>query len=173
MIEPIGSSALGLLASGERLEDDAWLLAALERWGIPRGGRLLAEDRDALRELRSLLRRLAEAVAEHGLLPPRELAELNAVIGSTPVRAELVAQPEGGYLVAMTPVADEWRDRAVRELAGAFASLLRQAFPPRLKLCDGCGAVFWDSTRSRTRRWCDTRTCGNRARVRRHRLARR
>jgi predicted RNA-binding Zn ribbon-like protein len=94
---------------------------------------------------------------------------LNAVIAATPVRAELVAEPDGGYAVVMTPLASEWRELAVRELAGAFASLLRQSFPPRLKLCANCGAAFWDGTRSRTRRWCDSRTCGNRVRVRRHR----
>ena len=103
---------------------------------------------------------------------PRELSELNRLIGATPVRAQLREQPEGGYLVELTPVADEWRKLAVRELAGAFASMLRQAHPPRLKLCESCGAVFWDGTRSRTRRWCDSRTCGNRERVRRFRASR-
>jgi len=32
----------------------------------------------------------------------------------------------------------------------------------------GCGWLFWDSSRNRSRRWCDMRDCGNRAKVRRH-----
>jgi predicted RNA-binding Zn ribbon-like protein len=31
----------------------------------------------------------------------------------------------------------------------------------------GCGWLFWDSSRNRSRRWCDMRDCGNRAKVRR------
>ena len=30
----------------------------------------------------------------------------------------------------------------------------------------GCGWLFWDSSRNRSRRWCDMSDCGNRAKVR-------
>jgi predicted RNA-binding Zn ribbon-like protein len=30
-----------------------------------------------------------------------------------------------------------------------------------------CGRLFVDTSRNRTRRWCDMRSCGNRAKVRR------
>jgi predicted RNA-binding Zn ribbon-like protein len=32
----------------------------------------------------------------------------------------------------------------------------------------GCGWLFWDSSRNRSKRWCDMRDCGNRAKVRRY-----
>jgi predicted RNA-binding Zn ribbon-like protein len=32
---------------------------------------------------------------------------------------------------------------------------------------DRCGWLFWDSSRNRSRRWCDMSDCGNRAKVRR------
>jgi predicted RNA-binding Zn ribbon-like protein len=32
---------------------------------------------------------------------------------------------------------------------------------------DRCGWLFWDSSRNRSRRWCDMKDCGNRAKVRR------
>jgi predicted RNA-binding Zn ribbon-like protein len=35
--------------------------------------------------------------------------------------------------------------------------------------CD-CGWLFLDSSKNHSRRWCDMRDCGNRAKVRRHRL---
>jgi predicted RNA-binding Zn ribbon-like protein len=40
----------------------------------------------------------------------------------------------------------------------------------RVKTCegDGCGWLFVDRSRNRTRRWCDSADCGNRTRVRRH-----
>jgi predicted RNA-binding Zn ribbon-like protein len=74
------------------------------------------------------------------------------------------------YVLAMTPVATGWREIAIREIAGSFAVMLR-ADPSRLRICAelGCETAFWDETRSRTRTWCDTRTCGNQVRVNRHR----
>ena len=41
----------------------------------------------------------------------------------------------------------------------------------RVHVCesdDGCGWLFPDETRAGTRRWCDMRTCGNRAKAKRH-----
>ena len=34
---------------------------------------------------------------------------------------------------------------------------------------DNCGWLFLDSSKNHSRRWCDMRDCGNRAKVRRHR----
>ena len=100
------------------------------------------------------------------MLDAAELDELNALVGRTPVTVRLVDGGEGRYALDMRPV----RDDPERELAGAFASLLRRA-PDRLRRCAECDSFFLDSTRSRTRRWC-TPQCGDRARVREHRARR-
>lgn len=128
-------------------------------------------ERRRLEGLRALLSRLTDSVAAGNQLSPAELRELNAVTGRLPVRAQLEAEPDGGYVVDFEPVGGQWIDRAERELSGSFASLLRRSRPPRLKRCadERCRRAFVDDTRSRTRRWCDSGTCGNRARVRRHR----
>jgi len=41
----------------------------------------------------------------------------------------------------------------------------------RIRVCDApeCSKAFFDTTRSRTRRWCSMSTCGNRAKVSEHR----
>ncbi len=124
-----------------------------------------------LEELRALLNRLTDTVAGRGQLSRRELAQLNEVTGRLPVRARLEAEPDGGYVVDFEPVGGTARERLEREISGSFASLLRRSRPPRLKRCadPDCRRAFVDETRSRTRRWCDLGTCGNRARVRRHR----
>lgn len=36
----------------------------------------------------------------------------------------------------------------------------------RLRVCEGCGDAFLDGTKNRSQRWCDPKTCGNRAKVR-------
>src|SRR3954453_23800896 len=169
MIEPLGSSVLELLNREELLDDRARLTEALEQWGLGPDRPLGDADHTTLRDLRALLRRLAGGVATRGTLSPAELGEFNALIAPVPMRSQLVALPNGGYLIDPEPLSEDCIERAARELAGEFGSMLRRSFPPRLKLCDGCAGVFWDGTRSRTRRWCDGRTCGNRARVRKHR----
>ncbi|GII76434.1 hypothetical protein Sru01_14160 [Sphaerisporangium rufum] len=56
----------------------------------------------------------------------------------------------------------------VGEIAAAWVAVAAGGDWPRLKQCPNheCGWVFWDATRSRTRRWCSMRVCGNRAKVR-------
>jgi predicted RNA-binding Zn ribbon-like protein len=139
--------------------------------GEPPSHRVTREERRRLDELRVLLARLTDTIAAGAQLSPGELAELNEVIGRLPVRAQLQAEPGGSYVVDFAPVGGAWIERVERELSGAFASILRRSYPPRLKRCadEGCRRFFYDETRSRTRRWCDSRTCGNRSRVRRHR----
>ena len=135
----------------------------------PRG--LTPGERYRLDELRALLGRLTDTVAAGRQLSQSELGDLNAVSGRLPVRGQILAEPDGGYVVVFDPVGGRPVDRVERILAGSFGSLLRRSRPPRLKRCadENCGRAFVDETRSRTRRWCDSGTCGNRARVRRYR----
>jgi predicted RNA-binding Zn ribbon-like protein len=55
-------------------------------------------------------------------------------------------------------------------VAQSVAELLTSEKLGRVKLCagEGCGWVFVDESRNGSRRWCDSRDCGNRERVRRH-----
>ncbi len=57
----------------------------------------------------------------------------------------------------------------VGDLVLPLLALLRG--PARLSECANprCRLMYLDSSRNRTRRWCDTGGCGNRERVRRHR----
>jgi predicted RNA-binding Zn ribbon-like protein len=50
------------------------------------------------------------------------------------------------------------------------AELLTSEASERVGRCadERCGWLFWDNSRNRSRRWCDMRDCGNRAKVRRH-----
>jgi predicted RNA-binding Zn ribbon-like protein len=55
-------------------------------------------------------------------------------------------------------------------VAQSAAKLLTSPKLGKVKLCagEGCGWVFLDESRNNSRRWCDSRDCGNRERVRRH-----
>jgi len=61
-------------------------------------------------------------------------------------------------------------DSPLWPVAQSAAELLTSPKLGRVKLCagEGCGWVFLDESRNGSRRWCDSRDCGNRERVRRH-----
>jgi predicted RNA-binding Zn ribbon-like protein len=61
-------------------------------------------------------------------------------------------------------------DSPLWPVAQSAAELLTSERLGRVKVCagEGCGWVFLDESRNGSRRWCDSRDCGNRERVRRH-----
>ena len=61
-------------------------------------------------------------------------------------------------------------DVLVWQIAASAGALLTSDDVRKLKQCPGeqCGWVFIDESSNQTRRWCDSRICGNRARVRAH-----
>lgn len=167
------AAALELINAGE--VDARWAIDQARRRRIDLDGPPTAPELAELRRVQALLRRLTETVADARPLSGRDLEDVNSVLAKTPVTAELRRFPDSGYYVEMTPRAARWVDALVRELVGSWVALLRLDDPPRLRVCanDACRRAFYDETRNRSRRWCDSRTCGNVIRVRRHREARR
>jgi predicted RNA-binding Zn ribbon-like protein len=55
-------------------------------------------------------------------------------------------------------------------VTGAAADLLTSDTLQRVGECQGigCGWLFIDTSKNRSRRWCDMESCGNRAKARRH-----
>jgi len=62
-------------------------------------------------------------------------------------------------------------DLPLWRVSQSAADLLTSAHLQKLRQCSGdeCGWMFLDTSRNRTRRWCDMKECGNRAKVRRFR----
>jgi predicted RNA-binding Zn ribbon-like protein len=118
------------------------------------------------RELRALLYRMIAARAD----------------GKAPARADLEAfNDEAQRALAertLTPGAHwrwSWRDDGALELVlwivlASAVDLLVDDDPSRLRQCpapDGCGWLFYDTSKNATRRWCSMRMCGNGAKARR------
>ena len=61
-------------------------------------------------------------------------------------------------------------ERPVWLLARSAAELLTSAQLNRVRECGGvnCGWLFLDTSRNGSRRWCDMKSCGNRAKTQRH-----
>jgi predicted RNA-binding Zn ribbon-like protein len=55
-------------------------------------------------------------------------------------------------------------------IALSALATLGQADLTRVKRCEGekCGWLFFDTTKNKSRRWCEMEICGNRAKQKRH-----
>lgn len=128
-------------------------------------------ERRAVARFRALVLRLLRAEALGLGASERDLAGLNRVLSQ--------GQNHRGVLPAVRGYGWGWIgsagdvDRALWPVAWSAALLLTGPDLVRLKCCDGCGRLFFDGSRNRSRRWCDMQGCGNRAKVARHRVGRR
>jgi predicted RNA-binding Zn ribbon-like protein len=119
---------------------------------------------------RDALYQVMAAALEGRQVFPEDLARVNLVLRRATARHQLLPGVAGG-------VRDGW------VLTGALEEVLWPVAvdawdlltgPPleRVRECPGdggqCGWLFLDASRSGTRKWCDMRTCGNRAKVRAH-----
>jgi predicted RNA-binding Zn ribbon-like protein len=77
-----------------------------------------------------------------------------------------IVSGESGYALACR--ADDPLEKIFCVVVSSTAKLLLSNQPERVKQCMECGWLFYDSTRNLSRRWCDMRLCGNKAKARRH-----
>ncbi|MGE5485486.1 MAG: CGNR zinc finger domain-containing protein [Ignavibacteriales bacterium] len=152
----------------DRLDDRRWLEEFLDRWGLAGAGLPDEQDLARLKGLRSLLRRIVEAMVSAQQIPRDSLEGLNRVMANSPSIRRLSAGA-GQYRLEILPAVEDWT-WVLSEIAASFADLLAHHDPTRIKICRNpdCHWVFYDDSRSRTRRWCED-TCGNLMKVRRFR----
>ena len=153
----------------DHLANPHWFATFLKHWGLyPFPSKDV--PRRKLKQLRSLLRRAAEKLTAGGSIGRSELSALNQVL-NVPAWQKLV-QDQNGFRAETIPVRNNWT-WVIAGIAASFGEMLANQEVERIKVCanSDCRWVFHDPTKARTKRWCDDRTCGNRARVRRARAA--
>ncbi|OWR32990.1 hypothetical protein CDO73_00325 [Saccharibacillus sp. O23] len=124
---------------------------------------------ESLKTLRALLREMLDRTTAGEPVADDQLARLNAYMAGSPRTPDLVRSGDG-YELAYTPAAADW-EAFLAEAALSFADLLADRRIGRVKICRNsvCKWVFYDETKNGRRQWCSSDTCGNVARVRRHR----
>jgi predicted RNA-binding Zn ribbon-like protein len=97
-----------------------------------------------------------------------DLRTLNRAIGRAMSHAGLT--PSRGRFEWSWPEAPLDLDRVSWWVARSAAELLTSPDLTFVRECAGydCGWLFMDTTKNRSRRWCNMSTCGNRAKGRRH-----
>jgi predicted RNA-binding Zn ribbon-like protein len=132
------------------------------------GAQMLAR----LRRVRQAMRGVIEAATARRAAEATDLDEINRAL-RTHYIYELVPARDGVSLDHRhqgDPV-----DGAIARLSESIARELIQGDTSRLRICENpqCRWVFKDTSRTGKRKWCSMRSCGNRAKVARHRARRR
>ncbi|MEV0126783.1 CGNR zinc finger domain-containing protein [Streptomyces sp. NPDC050703] len=112
------------------------------------------------KELRESIHAAATAAAIQDALPASAVRVINDC--SAQGRTAAILTPEGERLWQLgSPSRVE---DALSVIAADAISVIAGERDGRLALCASptCRAAFFDTSRSRTRRWCDMNTCGNR-----------
>jgi predicted RNA-binding Zn ribbon-like protein len=124
-------------------------------------------------DLRGALYTIAAEIAAGRPAPPAQVDSLAKEHAACVACATLA--PDGGrYMWSWMP-----RQAAVEAVLGPVAlsalATLSQADLTRVKQCQGekCGWLFFDTTKNKSRRWCEMEICGNRAKQKRHSARRR
>jgi predicted RNA-binding Zn ribbon-like protein len=142
----------------DRLKSQADLAAWLRAAGLPWRGRASLKDALALREtIDGLFRDLAAARPSTG----KDWTSLVARYRTLLDRNAMTLGPDGLALAAA-------KAKPLTLIAHSAMSLALSPMIGRVKVCGGCGWLFIDRTRNRTKRWCITSMCGSRAKARRY-----
>ena len=119
---------------------------------------------DLLRQEQIDVERRGLAVARNGAPDPRDLTYIG--------RFWREATASGALTFTGGSLRTSWRPRELEavlwHVVDAAVDLLRSpANTVLLRACEGadCGWLFLDRSRSKRRRWCDPKACGNRAKA--------
>lgn len=120
------------------------------------------------RGLRLATHRLFAALAADRPIEERDLDLLDREWREARSRLRLVRR--GRRFAARFPPGSSALARPLWTLSDDAARLLLSDRLDRVKLCQapGCTHLFLDTSRNRSRRWCDMSICGNRMKARRH-----
>ena len=145
-------------------EDEAVQLRA-EATRHPEEAESVRQQAITLREAmyRIFYARLHDVSPEEG-----DLATLNAMLARAMTKASIHSSGNG--------FAWDWNSDTVElerinwPIARSAAELLTTEELESVRMCaaEDCGWLFLDTSKNHTRRWCDMKSCGNRAKARKH-----
>jgi predicted RNA-binding Zn ribbon-like protein len=117
-------------------------------------------------ELREAIYRIFSAKISEGLASEADLTALNRELREALTRLRL--SPEGDGFALDFGRGGGALDQMLWSVAKAASDLLTSDGLDRLRRCaaEDCGWLFLDTSRNRSRRWCDMKDCGNRRKAR-------
>jgi predicted RNA-binding Zn ribbon-like protein len=154
----------GRSADGEKLTSLADIQEFADRYafyGVPG----VPADLDRLRGYRARLEEIAVA-CESGDLDSA-ITKLNALLAQTGASPQIAAHHGRGPHIHVTRPDSPLAERMAAHFAMGLAWLIVAGHATRLRNCQSptCNDMFVDLSRNSSRRYCSSRTCGNRLHV--------
>jgi predicted RNA-binding Zn ribbon-like protein len=118
--------------------------------------------------LREAIYRIFSAIIDGNLPHAEDLTALNTELSEAMAHSQI--KPESGGFAWVLDAKANGLSRILWPIVRSAAELLTSKEMNRVRGCssEDCGWLFLDMSRNRTRRWCDMKDCGNRAKARRH-----
>ncbi len=119
---------------------------------------------------REAIYHLLSGQAHHQPAQPDDVQTLNVALGKALSHARLTLGPDG-FAWDWSATDLDALDQMLWPVVQSAVDLLTSPELDRVGECAddrGCGWLFLDMTKNRSRRWCDMKDCGNRAKARRH-----
>lgn len=168
-----------------RRQDRLTSYTALLAWGRQTGALTARQARDLLDEstarpaaalrvfqygvkLREAIYRIFAAAAARRRPSQTDLRTLNAFVAEASHHLRISVAGDA-FRWAWTSRRDEALQQVLWPIARSAADVLTSDRLRSVRECEAeaCGWLFLDNSHSQTRRWCDMRLCGNRAKIRR------
>ena len=151
----------------DRLDNKFWLKSFLSPWQGTLKDAPLLKIQKLLKELRALLRRMAEDFSKQRPLEKMDMERLNNILESSP-EIKKVAWSGQTYILQYEKKSPGIQS-LLAEIVSSFTDILAFGEPERIKICQNpdCLWIFYDNSKNHSRKWCENATgCGNLMKVR-------
>jgi predicted RNA-binding Zn ribbon-like protein len=151
------------------LRHPEWLAQFLEKWHLQVEQPADEQTLEELVTLRALLAHIVQALHTPEGIDAEDVAALNRLLDKTVFRYQVECIDRELHIASL-PVRLDW-NWVQNEIIADFLTLLADYATLRLKVCENphCRYIFYDETKSRTRRYCSIDKCANLMKVRRFR----
>lgn len=153
----------------EHLLEDGWLENLFKTYNLTLPSQLDAVTLEMLVGFRQKLRKIAEKVIAGADLQKADLSLLNQYLAQASLTRR-VNYVNAEYILEQVPTEFNW-EWIQSEIAASLIDFLGGQDVKRLKICENnnCQWLFYDESKSHTRRYCSDSSCGNLLKVRRFR----
>jgi predicted RNA-binding Zn ribbon-like protein len=119
-------------------------------------------------EIREAIYRIFKAAARGAMPGEDDLVSLSAAMAEAQSHARIVAKADGFAWDLAGNGSD--LDRILWPVVRSATDILTSEELDAVRVCasDDCNWLFFDTSKNHSRRWCDMKSCGNRAKARRH-----
>jgi predicted RNA-binding Zn ribbon-like protein len=151
------------------LRQPEWLARFLEKWHLQIEQPIDEAIMEELVRLRALLIRIVHTLNTPEGVDAQDMTALNQLLSKSVFHYQVERIDQELHMTS-TPVLQDW-NWVQNEIITDFLTLLADYDILRLKVCENpvCRWIFYDETKSRTRRYCSIEKCANLMKIRRFR----